>query len=127
MEKLKGYNFELQKGDLILFKHLQINRIGDFKSYVGEIRDYDGINSKSGVLSKGYISYCHSMNISEIDSPLVFCWYKGSMRILRDFDGIKYNIEEPNELKKVELFKLSEVEKEKFKSLVIKTKIANSL
>ncbi len=127
MEKLKGYNFELKKGDLILLKQPPINSESDCISYIGVVKSYDGKGSQSGVISKGYMQYGVSNDIREINSTLVFCWYNGAFRILKDFDGNYYNIKNLDDLKEVRLYKLNEDETKRFKSLAIKTKIANSL
>ena len=133
MEKLKGYDFELKEGDLILLKKQPdgkgVKNKGEelWKKYIGVVRNYDSKNSKSGVLSNGYQIFHLSDNIREINSALVFCWYNGAFRILKEFDGDNYNIKNLDDLKAVDLYKLNEDETKKFKSLAIKTKIANSL
>ena len=133
MKKLKGYNFKLKKGDLILLKR-QSNGKGITyeeeelcKKYVGVVGNYDGVNSKSGVLLKGYQTFNLSNDIREINSTLVFCWYHGAFRILKEFDGNEYHLSELSHLRKVDLFKLGEDETKNFKSLIIKTKITKNL
>ncbi len=123
MEKIEKPDFKLKKGNFILLKSHYLKN----DDYIGVVRNYDNKKSLSGCFSKGYIKYNLSINIEEVNSHLVFCWYKDGFIILRKVDGQNYLISELSDLKRVDLFKLNEEEKEKFKSLVIKTKIANSL
>ena len=124
MEKLKGHNFKLQKGDYIILRKKSVTFENMVKSYIGVVRDYDGVNSKSGCLSKSYIIYHISGEIREIAIQEVFAWYKDSFFILRDMEtkGIS-----PLKDDGVDLYKMDEKEIEKFKGKITKNKILMGL
>jgi len=125
MEKLEGYKFKLKKGTYILFRKREINFDTFLKSYIGIVRDYDGVNSKSGVLSKkAYIHYHLSGEIIEVDRHHVFAWYKDGFILLQDMETKKFNGRLDDF---VDLYKMDKKEITEFKGRITKNKILKNL
>lgn len=120
MKKLKGYNFILKEGDYISLRRKEHQQV----SYVGVVRNYDGVSSKSGVLKKLYI-YNHLLGeIIEIDDMGVFAWYKKGYIVLKDLETGKYD-GLLNDF--VDLYKMNKKDIIEFKGKITKSKILKQL
>jgi hypothetical protein len=124
MEQINQYS-EVKQGDMILIKFMDKKHI--FNSSVilkfGVLRDdYDNKRSLSGCISKMITIYKISGNISEVETPRVFCWYKESFMLLGGEEGNNY-VEENN----IDIFKLNKQEELEIKSYINKMKIVNTL
>lgn len=124
MEKLEGHNFTLKKGDYLFFKRRDINFDNFVKSYIGIVRNYDGVSSKAGVLSKPYIYYHLSGEIREVNDMCCFAWYKKGFLILQDLETRKYN-GSLNDF--VDVYKMDGKEIAEFKGKITKNKILKTL
>jgi hypothetical protein len=124
MEQINQYS-EVKQGDMILIKFMDKKHI--FNSSVilkfGVLRDdYDNKRSLSGCISKMITIYKISGNISEVEIPRCFCWYKESFMLLGGKEGNNY-VEENH----IDIFKLNKQEELEIKSYINKMKIVNTL
>lgn len=122
MKKLEGHDFKLKKGDYLLLKKREVTFDSMIKSYIGVVRDYDGVNSKSGCVSKVYKIYHLSGNITELFNPHVFCWYKDGFMVLGDFEKREFGKDIYSDL-----YKMNKKEISQFKSRITKNKILKKL
>ncbi len=122
MKELKGHNFKLRKGDYLVFRKREVSFDNMIKSYIGVVRDYDGVNSKSGCLSSVHIVYHISENIkrASFSLPSVFAWYKTGFLILQDLETGEYSSLLDNF---VDVYKMSRKEIAEFKGKILKHEI----
>ncbi len=120
MKKLEGHKFKLKKGDYLLLRRRELTT----KSYIGVVRNYDGINSKSGCLLNPHIHHHLSGGIERVRDFCVFAWYKEGFLILQDLETGKYN----GTLKDyVDLYKMDKKDIVEFEGRLVKLKILKSL
>ncbi len=130
MKRLYGHKFELKKGDLICIRKKKVDFEGFCKDYIGELRDYDGVKSKSGCCLKGFSWFRMSGIINKIDSHLVFAWYKKGFIVLSKIMGFDFEAcgsLEDYEKRYVKLYKLNKKEAKDFKELIVKNDILKGL
>ncbi len=118
MEKLEGHKFKLNKGDYIKFQKTKITFEDMLTTYIGIVRNYDGVRAKSGCVSKVYKIYHLSGKIKELFSPHIFAWYEGGFLGLGDFENRDFGVESY-----YDLYKMDEKEIQQFKTRITKTKI----
>ena len=121
-------NTPLEKGDLVYFKR-KGSRFEDFcVKCFGVLREYDNKNSLSGCCERVYRIYTISGKLEEHDN-WVFCWYKESFLLLSQEDKKVIDLTEENMINQIgiEVYKLSEEEKEKTLSFINNTKIVENL
>jgi len=121
-------NTPLKQGDLLYFKR-KGNRFEDIAvKCIGIVRDYDNKNSLSGCCDKVDRIYTISGKIREYTN-WVFCWYKSSFLLLSQEDKKGADLTEENMINQIgiEVYKLSEKEKEKTLMFINNTKIVENL
>lgn len=75
-------NTPLNKGDVILLEPRESSFENTMVKFVGSLRDYDNKNSLSGCIEQLFVHYKISGNISKMQRPIVFAWYKRKFLIL---------------------------------------------
>jgi len=130
LEKINK-NTPLKKGDFLYFER-KGNRFDDsFVKCVGIVRDYNNKNGFSGCCDRVYTIFNISGIIKENENWF-FCWYKSSFLLLSEKAEDKNrngNLTENNMIDEIgiNVYKLSEEEKEKTLLFINNMKILENL